>query len=148
MTRDIEEMSCIDCGVAGCGKPDGSHPAFCPTAAMGEEGRDEATRAYEDDPFALAVIRAASSVSAEGFDRHWCRRGDRRGRLQRGGLEDHPVRHDDRVHPEGGREELPRHDRRGRARMLPARRLAGRAERLEDGMRGAAAAESVRVAHP
>lgn len=73
MGYDAEQKSCIDCGTAGCGKPGGARPAFCPTRSMGDDEREQVVRAYEDDLFALAAMRAASAVSAEGFDRRWCR---------------------------------------------------------------------------
>lgn len=73
MRHAAEEKSYIDCGSAGCGKPGGARPAFCPTESMDDAEREQAARAYEDDPFALAVMRAASAVGSEGFDRRWCR---------------------------------------------------------------------------
>lgn len=73
MTEKELELSCTDCASAGCGKPNGNYPEFCPTKAMSEADHESAAQTYEDDPFALEVMRAASAVSAAGFDRHWCR---------------------------------------------------------------------------
>lgn len=72
MDKDTN-LSCMDCATAGCGKSDGSRPAFCPTSALSENEREAAALAYENDPFALEVMRAASAVSAVGFDERWCR---------------------------------------------------------------------------
>ncbi len=68
-----QELSCTDCRVVGCARSDGSYPAFCPTAALGEEGVEASAQAYRDDPFALKAMQAASAVNADAFANRWCR---------------------------------------------------------------------------
>ena len=76
MGMAFDEASCIDCGTQGCAKGTGEYPDFCPTKRSGEAADaaiDGGVRAYEDDPFALRVMRVASDVSTRGFDERWCR---------------------------------------------------------------------------
>lgn len=70
---DLDEMSCIDCKAQGCATGTGEYPAFCPTAAKGSAYVEDIAALYDADPLASDIMRAASAVNTEGFDKRWCR---------------------------------------------------------------------------
>lgn len=70
--RAENDPSCIDCALCGCADGSGSYPAFCATALLGQDVRDEICEQYrsglEND-----VMKAAAVASARAFEDVLCR---------------------------------------------------------------------------
>lgn len=67
---DAPLMSCIDCATSACASNTGAYPDFCPTKAMSAEA---CAGSYSTDPFALKIMREASSTSSRAFCERLCR---------------------------------------------------------------------------
>lgn len=66
-------FSCADCQVQGCALGNGDYPKTCPTREMTDEARAANAAAYDEDEFALKVMRAAADVSTQAYANRWCR---------------------------------------------------------------------------
>ena len=61
------EYSCVDCGLNGCRRPDGRHPAFCPAAGFDLEHEPWLGERLAD-PENRRVVEAAASSAGTAFD--------------------------------------------------------------------------------
>lgn len=61
-------LSCVDCGVCGCGSEDGTYPGFCLTVNMDEAVKAEIMERYEDE-VNRKVMQTAAAVEYEGYCR-------------------------------------------------------------------------------
>lgn len=68
----IEDLSCVDCATKACAKGTGEYPAFCETAKLSEETKEQLCAAYRD-PDVFEPMQAASDASRLAFSNQWCR---------------------------------------------------------------------------
>lgn len=61
------EYSCVDCGLNGCRRPDGQHPAFCPATGFDLE-HEQWLGERLADPENRRVVEAAAASAGTAFD--------------------------------------------------------------------------------
>ena len=72
-TTECYPASCVDCAAQACATASDNNPDFCPMRKISEADVEECVDWYQEDEFALRVMREASASGSRAFSEHLCR---------------------------------------------------------------------------